>query len=178
MAIVIRRLKKTPPPPPEEDALSPEVVGAVVMLGYCAVIVDGEVSDEEVDGLTKIVSSGLAQLSGAEVSDEDVATVLRACGDKLEAVGFDGMVDHAVDILSRNESWKALALRFTGLVIMSDGDFDLEGDEAQFYDGLAVKLGIDEEASAAIWNELVDALALTRPGGRPCARPEPWRQGP
>jgi uncharacterized tellurite resistance protein B-like protein len=156
MAIVVRKIKKPAAKPKAADVSVDEtkaLVGSVVMLAYCALLADGEVEEAEVDALRGIIRSGFASMLGVTVSDEDIDGVIERAGEAFDELGYEGMMRSAAEVVSQSEARKDIALTFTAYVIMSDGDFDLEGSEAEYYDDLAELLGVDEERAAEIWNE-------------------------
>ncbi len=156
MAIVVRKIKKPASKPKAADVSVDEtkaLIGSVVMLAYCALLADGEVEEEEVEALRGIIRSGFASMLGVTVSDEEIDGVIERAGEAFDELGYEGMMRSAAEVVSQSDARKNISLTFTAYVIMSDGDFDLEGSEAEYYDDLAELLGVDEERAAEIWNE-------------------------
>ena len=158
MAIVLRKVKKDARKPKARDDVPAAVLGSVVMLAFCAMVADGEVADEELEGLREIVISGFDRLLGKQISDEEADAVIDRAGAAFEELGYEGMMNNAVAVVSPVDELKTVALTFVALVSMSDGEAELDGAESQYFDDLAVMLGVDEEAAAAIWNETMESF--------------------
>lgn len=154
MALVLRKIKKAAPKTRSNanEDVTKAVIGSVVMLAYCGICADGEVSEAEIDSLRGIISSGFEALLDQQISDADVNEVILRADAAFEELGYDGMMRSAVEVVSQREELKHIALRFVATVIMSDGEYDAEGAESTFYDDLAQMLEVDEETSVALWN--------------------------
>lgn len=156
MALVLRKIKKAAPKTRSStnEDVTKAVIGSVVMLAYCAICADGEVSEAEIESLRGIISSGFEALLDMQISDEDVDGVIQRADAAFEELGYEGMMNSAVEVVSQREELKHISLKFVATVIMSDGEYDAEGAESNFYDDLAQMLAVDEETSVAIWNEI------------------------
>jgi hypothetical protein len=158
MAIVARKIKKNDKKPKTPD-LTSSVVSAVVVCAFGALASDGEVDDAELETLRGIISSGFETMLGKTISDDEVEQVIDRAHSALEELGYEAMMASAAEILAAAPAAKETALTFAALVIMSDGDFSLEGSEAEYYDDLAVQLEVDEQQAADIWNEMSERVS-------------------
>jgi len=128
---------------------------------YLAAAADGEVTEAEVALLGGIVMG----LFDNEIEESQVLDILEACEAAFEEEGFQARMDAIADKLPSEES-RLMALYVVAGTILGDDEYDPE-NEGQFYDDLAVKIGVDEGTAAEIWNENLENLGWTLAPSRP-----------